>query len=108
MASPLGAAELDRGEWFKSLRQPKTNMSCCDIADCKQVDARPVGAGWAVLIDDKWRKVPVAAVLLKPSIDGEAYACTGLSFNFATQEERDIKPAPLPYIYCFIPPNLGV
>ena len=36
----------DRGAWFKSLRQPGTGMSCCDIADCHRTVAdwreRPV------------------------------------------------------------------
>lgn len=94
LAGPAPAQ--DRGSWFKSLKQPGTGVSCCDISDCKAVEARwQAGGWWMQLPDASWLEVPQAKVLQQPmSIDGEAYACT-LVYDGDT------------LVRCFIPPSPG-
>lgn len=84
----------DRASWFKSLKQPGTGISCCDVSDCKQTRAEWRGEGWrAALPDGTMVSVPDAKIVKnKPSIDGEAYLCSGPASGA---------------VYCFIPPNMG-
>jgi hypothetical protein len=92
MAGPSRAQ--DRGAWFKSLKMPG-GTSCCDISDCKRVEAQWRGGGWLALsnVTKKWTQIPPARVLQSPhSIDGEAYLCEGPASGT---------------IYCFVPPSPG-
>lgn len=64
LAVPAHAADL--GEWFKSLRQPTTGMSCCDISDCRRLTQDDVeirdGDYW-VLNYGRWMKVDENKIL---------------------------------------------
>ena len=87
--------EIDRGAYFKSLRQPKTNYSCCDISDCKQLDDDSAeyreGQWWAV-VDDEWTPIPQEKVLTdKMPLEGRAVVCS----------------SPTRRIYCFVRPLMG-
>lgn len=90
------AAQQDRGSWFKSLRQPVTGASCCDISDCRQADAKWINKApskdwqWWAEVQGEWIPIPPEKVLKKRSIDGEAYVCSGYDRR----------------IYCFVPPNM--
>lgn len=85
----------DRPAWFKSLKLPD-GASCCDIADCKQTQAK-YKDGWWAIVRGVVRKIPDETILRKPrSIDGEAYVCASES----GLPERAT-------IYCFIEPTLG-
>jgi hypothetical protein len=48
----------DRGAWFKSLRQPGTGMSCCDIADCHKTVADWRGGQWWAIVQGAWTPIP--------------------------------------------------
>ncbi len=46
---PLPAvAQQTKGEWFNSLRQPVTGISCCSAADCAVTPAKVVDGQWFV------------------------------------------------------------
>jgi hypothetical protein len=91
----------ERSDWFKSLKIPGTKASCCDIADCRAAEAAWRDGRWWVLLDDRWRPVPEARIVARPtSIDGAAYVCLGP----ATWSVGGTSP-PEAHIHCFIPPN---
>lgn len=90
-------AEENRGAWFKSLKQPGTGVSCCDISDCHRSDAQWRGNQWWTVIQGRWTPVPPEKELSnKPSIDGDAYVCSSQY------------PSSTPYIYCFVPPAMAM
>lgn len=84
----------DRATWLKSLKQPVTGMSCCDVSDCRAAAYRDQADGTyiAQLPDGTWTPVPREKVLDKLSIDGDAYLCAG----------------PRGTVYCFVPPSRGM
>jgi len=81
----------DRGAWFKSLRQPKTGFSCCDISDCRRAEADWRNGQWWAVVDGAWTPIPPEKELDKRSIDGDAYVCA----------------SPTRRIYCFVKPNFA-
>lgn len=90
--SSLHALAEDRAAWLKSLRQPVTGMSCCDISDCNRTDAEWRQGQWWAMLNGKWVVVPRETLLDKTSIDGDAYICAGRTGT----------------IYCFIPPTMSM
>jgi hypothetical protein len=91
LASALSAHAQDRASWFKSLKQPGTGISCCDISDCKRAEADWRGGQWHAVVDGEWTPIPREKELDKQSIDGDAYVCS----------------SPTRRIYCFIKPDFG-
>jgi hypothetical protein len=89
--TPVRAAPPDDANpafepWFKSLRQPRTNQSCCDMADCRAVEYRIVGDHYQAFIGREfprwtnppfgWVDVPNANVLhRRDNPTGEGIAC---------------------------------
>ena len=75
----------DVAEWFRSLRQPVTQIGCCAASDCERVDARQTSDGWEVYVDlingrggpdRKWEPVPPNLILqAKDNPTGSAVAC---------------------------------
>jgi hypothetical protein len=86
------ASEQDRGSWFKSLRQPMTGFSCCDISDCRRTDADWRQGQWWAVVSGEWTPIPPDKELEKQSIDGDAYVCS----------------SPTRRIYCFVKPTMGM
>lgn len=82
----------DTGSWLRSLRQPDTGLSCCDISDCRQTEADWHSGQWWAKVDGQMTPIPKQKELQKSSADGEAYVCAG-------QQRK---------IYCFIPPNMSM
>ncbi len=82
---PAGAATSGPiSDWFKSLKQPGTEMSCCDVSDCRPVRYRAVKDGFDVYIaksefphgTDAWEHVPASKVLRqRENPVGEGVAC---------------------------------
>jgi hypothetical protein len=86
------AGSEDRGAWFKSLRQPGTGMSCCDIADCRRTKADWHNGQWWAVVEGTWTPIPPNKELSKLSLDGDAYVCSGIART----------------IYCFVPPTMSM
>ncbi len=81
----------DRANWFKSLLQPGTRASCCDLSDCKRTQADWHDGQWWAVVVGQWTPIPDNTILNKRSIDGNAYVC-------ATHYRK---------IYCFVKPDFG-
>lgn len=64
-------------EWFQSLRQPKNNSSCCDIADCGRAVMRYEQGRIEVLDKDTaaWLPVPQDTIIATTNPTGEPVAC---------------------------------
>jgi len=73
-------------DWFRSLKQPGTDVSCCDLTDCRSVEYRITPDGYQALItpqthgqlgvtEPMWVDVPVAKTLPIFSQTGRAVAC---------------------------------
>lgn len=82
----------DRASWFKSLMQPDSDVSCCDVSDCKRTKAHWARGQWWAEVYGLEMPIPNSKVLDKKSIDGDAYVC-------AAPASRTI--------YCFVPPDFG-
>jgi len=78
--SPLGL-------WYRSLTAPLSGASCCSIADCRPVEARWVGEGWEIYVNDVWIAVSPYVVLRRDNPDGRPIAC--------------LRPG---MVMCFVPP----
>lgn len=89
LAGPAGAQT--KGEWFKSLKQPETGFSCCDISDCKRTEADWKDGQWWADVNGAYTPIPPDKELDVMSFDGEAYVCN----------------SPNGKIYCFIKPGMG-
>jgi hypothetical protein len=85
-AAPPPGADPNLSPWFKSLRQPQTNLSCCDMADCRTVQYRIVNGHFQAFIGGEfarwqnppyaWVDVPDDAVLYHhDNPTGEGVAC---------------------------------
>lgn len=69
-------AQAPHRDWFRSLKQPGTEVSCCDVSDCKPVEARTTNGRWEAFIDNRWVEVPDGKILQsKSNPTGSAVAC---------------------------------
>lgn len=87
--------EQSRADWFKGLRQPDTGYSCCDISDCKVLQAGDVDwadGGWKANVDGEWTTIPDNKIL------NDKMHPEGLGVVCASPARR---------IYCFIRPGMG-
>lgn len=62
-AKPPKNADPALAPWFQSLHQPGTGISCCALADCRQVDYRIGTNGYEALVGSRWVAVPNDKVL---------------------------------------------
>ena len=85
-AAPPVGADPDLAPWFRSLRQPKTELSCCDRSDCRMVQYRIVDGHFQAFIGSEfarwqnppydWVDVPESSVLHRhDNPTGEGVAC---------------------------------
>lgn len=82
----------ERSLWFKSLTQPGTGQSCCDIADCMKTSAEWRDGQWWADVRGTMKPIPPERVLkTTASIDGAAYVCSN----------------PAGQVLCFVPPSPG-
>lgn len=89
-----------RANWYKSLKT-EYGASCCDISDCKEVDARTVNGYWEVRIADKWYRVPQEKILKgKDNPTGSAVAC------YSQYKDEVLFVEGQPVFYCFVEPTL--
>jgi len=82
----------ERGAWFKSLKQPGSEVPCCDISDCARTEASWRNGQWWAVVRGRWMPIPRDRELNGESIDGDAYVC-------ASQAADRM-------IFCFVPPQL--
>jgi hypothetical protein len=86
LAAPPDDADPAHAPWFRSLRVPKTNQSCCNLADCRPVKYRVLGDHFQAYIGpdfprwsnapNAWVDVPNESVLHRPdNPTGEGVAC---------------------------------
>jgi hypothetical protein len=64
-AAPPPDADATLAPWFRSLRQPNTDQSCCDRADCRMVQYRIVDGHFQAFIGGefaRWQNPPYAWV----------------------------------------------
>lgn len=88
----------ERGDWFRSLKQPGTGISCCDISDCRRTQAKWHNGQWTAIVRGHPRNIPASRILKDTeTIDGEAYVCAS-----------ENGPAETATIYCFVRPGGGV
>lgn len=79
------------GDFFKSLRQPGTGNSCCDISDCSFTSARFADGQWlAASRQGDWLIVPNDRILDRIPIDERAILCANSTG-----------------VLCFVPPLQG-
>ncbi len=65
-----------KSEWYRSLRQPGTGASCCDVSDCAPAKATFRAGRWWVITGDRELIVPPDLILDREPYDGiSAYAC---------------------------------
>jgi hypothetical protein len=87
-AAPPPGADPDLAPWFRSLHQPRTNLSCCDRSDCRTVQYRIVNGHFQAFIGGEfprwqsppyaWVDVPDDSVLHRhDNPTGEGVACWG-------------------------------
>lgn len=62
-AAPPPDTDPAFADWYRSLQQPTTGVSCCSIADCRATDYRTDGNHYEVLINNKWTVVPQDKIL---------------------------------------------
>ena len=88
----IASADENRRAWFKSLTQPTTGGSCCDLSDCARTDADWHDGQWWAVVSGEWTAIPRDRELDKQSIDGDAYVCSSPSRS----------------IYCFVKPTMAM
>jgi len=95
---PTGAdPNSEVGKWFKSLKSNK-GLPCCDVSDCRRVQARIVNGYYEALIDEQWARVPDDRITPVENPTGHYIACY-------TYYDGSREPPPL--FYCFVPISLA-
>ena len=85
-AAPPADVDPNLSPWFRSLRQPNTDQSCCDRSDCRTVRYRVVDGHFQAFIGNEfalwqnppftWVDVPEGSVLHRhDNPTGEGVAC---------------------------------
>lgn len=85
-AAPPADADPSMAPWFRSLHQPRSGMSCCDMADCRRVQYRVMNGHFQAFIGGEfarwqnppyaWVDVPETSVLHEhDNPTGEGIAC---------------------------------
>ena len=83
-AAPPENSDGRYSEWFRSLKQPGTENSCCDLSDCRSVRVRVGAEGYEALISKPdfpiefptWVAIPADKILQgKDNPLGQAVVC---------------------------------
>ena len=83
-AAPPENPDPNLAQWFRSLTQPGSGASCCDLSDCRGASTRIGAEGYEVLIAastfpvayDRWVRVPNDRILHgKDNPLGRAVVC---------------------------------
>jgi len=81
-----GRGHAENHDWYRELKQPGTNMSCCNgTMNGIEGDCRPTRAfiddngTWRALMDGRWIVVPPRVVLQSLAPDGGSHICANRS-----------------------------
>lgn len=81
-----GEGHAENHDWYRELKQPGTNMSCCNgtmngiEGDCRPTRAYIDDHGtWRALMDGRWIVVPPRVVLQSLAPDGGSHICANRS-----------------------------
>lgn len=88
-------AQSPLSDWYKSLRNPVTGISCCDISDCGPADEfETKDDGYRVKIEGAWYDVPKDKIVHnKGNPTGSSVVC----YN-----KPSVKMGAPLMIYCFV------
>jgi hypothetical protein len=106
-ARPPEGADPDSeiAKWFHSLKT-EGGQSCCDVSDCRPVEARLTDEGYEILLY-RWQKVSKEKVRKVANMIGKPIACfNAMAAEFAPPELPLSEYYPDLFIYCFIPVSL--
>lgn len=98
----LAGADEATSRWFKSLTQPGTGISCCDVSDCHPARSDWRNGQWWAEIEGKMTPIPPDKVLKQTSILENAVVCNSKPAAYYGSNA----PASST-IYCFVPPLIG-
>lgn len=93
---PVADPNSETARWFKSLKSNE-GQPCCDVSDCRRVEARLVNGSYEAFIDDQWARVPDAVIKRVENPTGQYIACY-TSGDYSTKFP--------PYFFCFVPISL--
>lgn len=86
-------------DFFKSLRQPGSGISCCDISDCNFVEADTDKGKYRFRYRGRWIEVPDTIIVRNvKNITGQFIAC----YN-----EKILDKEGKPLLYCFVEGTLS-
>jgi hypothetical protein len=92
---PQGAdPNSEIAKWFKSLKNDH-GLRCCDISDCRQVEARLINGHYEALIDNRWSRIPDETINHMENPTGQNIACYSRYDDFS------------PHFYCFVPISMA-
>jgi hypothetical protein len=95
---PPGAdPNSELGKWFKSLKS-NNGLPCCDVSDCRRVQARLTDGYYEALIDEHWARVPDDKIRHIENPTGQYVAC--YAYYDGTRD-------PPPHFFCFVPISLA-
>ncbi|TMJ83231.1 MAG: hypothetical protein E6G79_11720 [Alphaproteobacteria bacterium] len=95
---PAGAdPNSELGKWFKSLKS-NNGLPCCDVSDCRRVQARLTDGYYEALIDEHWARVPDDKIRHIENPTGQYVAC--YAYYDGTRD-------PPPHFFCFVPISLA-
>jgi hypothetical protein len=86
------------GKWFKSLKN-EHGLPCCDVSDCRRVQARLMEGHYEAMIDEQWASVPDSKIRHVANPTGEYIAC--YTYYDGTRD-------PPPLFFCFVPISLAM
>jgi hypothetical protein len=86
----------DLAKWFKSLKDSQ-GIPCCDISDCRRVEARLADGYYEALINQIWARVPEETIRKVENPTGQYIACYSY-YDYSQQ---------YPHIFCFVPISLA-
>ena len=85
-------------DWYWKLKQPKfPHGSCCDVSDCREVEASTSGDHYVVTIDGTKIDIPNDIVAIRDPITKIPYG------NPTGSAVLCYKVSPELWLYCFIP-----
>lgn len=90
-AAPPSEGDLHYSEWFLSLKQPGSGVSCCSISDCRMTDLKIEGQHyWAKDQEGNWLEIPDDKILRISNPTARAVLCAAGG-----------------HVYCFVPPSFS-